>query len=315
MDFVAIDFEIAMEKHWSACAIAIVPVKNGIIGETIYRLIRPPELKFGHIQIGKHGITANDVKDAPTLDQLWPEISHHIMGTLVIAHCAASADMSILRQSLEAVGVPVPPISFLCSRDLSRELWPKELWPNLPNHKLDTLCEFHSIPLEHHHAGSDARAAAQLILLGFKERGVNCPHELALSCGVSIRVLGSDDSQATCQSFSGNEATIPPLADQNEGLVNEAIPRIRKSRTKNDRPEICFSGFSKSDEELVEAFAEKHGYTCKDTVTVNLAILIKGPNVGPSKMKKAQAQGCQILTEPEFRNMVESFPTEQWWKE
>ncbi|RLT05566.1 MAG: hypothetical protein DWI21_12780, partial [Planctomycetota bacterium] len=169
MDFVAIDLERANSQPRSSCAIGITPVKNGLIGETIYRLIRPPELEFDDFQIRMHGITANDVKDAPTLDQLWPEIAPQLIGTLVIAHSAASADMPMLKQSLQAVGVPVPAISFLCSRDLSRELWPK---PNPPNHKLKTLCKFHSIPLKHHDAGSDARAAAQLILLGFKERGV-----------------------------------------------------------------------------------------------------------------------------------------------
>ena len=34
----------------------------------------------------------------------------------------------------------------------------------MPNYKLNTLCSELSIPLDHHRAGSDAHAAAELLL-------------------------------------------------------------------------------------------------------------------------------------------------------
>ena len=36
--------------------------------------------------------------------------------------------------------------------------------PGMPNYKLNTLCSELSIPLDHHRAGSDAHAAAELLL-------------------------------------------------------------------------------------------------------------------------------------------------------
>lgn len=39
----------------------------------------------------------------------------------------------------------------------------RRLLPQLPNHKLNTLCQYLEIPLEHHHAGSDSQACGALL--------------------------------------------------------------------------------------------------------------------------------------------------------
>lgn len=188
MDFVAIDFETANQKHNSACAIGITPVKDGIVGPTIHRLIRPPELEFSPWNTRVHGITERDVINCPTLLDLWPEFSSLIEGNLVVAH-NASFDVSVLRHSLDAVGLSVPRFSYLCSLKLSRQLWPE-----LASHSLGFLSVTHSIPLEHHNAGSDSFAAAQLVLLGAKKKGITCPRDLAENCGVTVGEVFSNDS-------------------------------------------------------------------------------------------------------------------------
>ena len=40
----------------------------------------------------------------------------------------------------------------------------KEAAPDLPNHKLNTLCDCLCIELDHHNAGSDARACGKVAL-------------------------------------------------------------------------------------------------------------------------------------------------------
>ena len=187
MDFVAIDFETANQKHNSACAIGITTVKNGVVGDTFYSLIRPPEIEFSVWNTRVHGISESDVIDSPTLDQLWPAISPLIEGCLVVAH-NASFDMSVLRHSLHAVGVTVPRFRYLCSLKLSRQLWPE-----LASHSLGFLSITHAIPLDHHNAGSDALAAAQLVLLGGMEKRTTCPLELASCCGVTVGEVFSND--------------------------------------------------------------------------------------------------------------------------
>lgn len=186
MNFVAIDFETANPKHNSACAIGITPVKNGIVGDTFYSLIRPPELKFSRWNTRVHGISEGDVVDSPSLRDLWIKISPLIKNQLIVAH-NASFDMSVLRHSLHAVGVTVPRFRYLCSLKLSRQLWPE-----LASHSLGFLSTTHAIPLDHHNAGSDAHAAAQLVLLGGREKGKSCPLELASCCGVTVGEVFSE---------------------------------------------------------------------------------------------------------------------------
>ena len=187
MDFVVIDFETANERRNSACAIGITKVRNGIVCETVDRLIRPPELRFSHWNTRVHGITQSDVADCPTLDKLWPELADYFKNELVVAH-NASFDISVLRHSLHAVAIPIPQISYLCSLQLSRMLWPQ-----LTSHSLGFLAEVHKIPLEHHKAGGDSLAAANLVLLGAREKGVSCPRELAAHCECTIGELYSQD--------------------------------------------------------------------------------------------------------------------------
>ena len=83
----------------------------------------------------------------------------------------------------------------------------------------------------------------------------------------------------------------------------EARDRVTR-RPKNTLPEICFTGFNPPDKDALSALATEHGYMPKDTVTAKLKILVTGPNAGPSKLTKARTQGCQILSEVEFRSMV-----------
>ena len=49
---------------------------------------------------------------------------------------------------------------------------PKRGQPQLPNHKLDTLCAYLDIDLDHHQAGSDSRACAE-ILIDCLDRGAD----------------------------------------------------------------------------------------------------------------------------------------------
>lgn len=196
LSFIALDFETANERRDSACAIGITPVRNGIICEPVYHLIRPPDLQFSHWNMRVHGITADDVADSPTIGQLWPQLSHLIEGQLVVAH-NASFDMSVLRHSLHTAAVSVPRLSYLCSLSVARQAWSE-----LDSHSLRFLAEIHGLALDHHHAGSDSRAAAELLLLAANKERAHCPYSLAKLLGVSIGEVYSEDIWSPCSSPS-----------------------------------------------------------------------------------------------------------------
>lgn len=161
--FVAIDFETADPKRDSACAVGIVVVDKGEIVEREYRLIRPPRKKFNPYCVRVHGIYWEDVCDEPSFGEIWPEIEHLFEGAdFLVAHNAAF-DKSVLNTCCREAGCVSPVQPFLCTVQLSRKTW------ELACNKLNAVCDYLGIALNHHHAGSDAEACALIAVNGLRE--------------------------------------------------------------------------------------------------------------------------------------------------
>ena len=150
--FTAIDLETAHSKRWSICQIGIVKVDNGEISTEFHKLIQPPDNVYNMRNVAIHGISPDDTEDAPTFNQAWPEIKPYIEGQAVVAHNGHAFDFSALKQTLEYYNIPVPDYEKHCTYRIYKE-------------KLDALCDYYDIPLDHHDALSDARACANLFLL------------------------------------------------------------------------------------------------------------------------------------------------------
>jgi DNA polymerase-3 subunit epsilon len=158
--FVAIDFETADQGADSACAVGLVRVEGWEVVAKTARLVRPPRrwIRFTYI----HGITWQHVADQPTFGQLWPELAPLLDGaTHLIAH-NASFDRGVLRACCAAAGLEMPPLPFVCSMQLARQMW------GVRPTKLPDVCRFLSIPLKHHDALSDAEAAARIVIAARK---------------------------------------------------------------------------------------------------------------------------------------------------
>jgi DNA polymerase-3 subunit epsilon len=154
--FLAIDFETANRSRTSACAVGLVHVRNWrIVAEQAF-LIRPPRPQFEFTHI--HGLTWDDVKDAPTFADLWPTLRGYIEGADYLAAHNASFDQGVLRRSCETYGLVTPQHSFVCAVQVARSQW------GLYTTKLPDVCRHLSIPLRHHDAASDARACAEILL-------------------------------------------------------------------------------------------------------------------------------------------------------
>ncbi|MFA8434881.1 MAG: 3'-5' exonuclease [Marinifilaceae bacterium] len=163
MNFTAIDFETANGKRNSACAMGLVRVENGQITEEKSWLIQPPELYFHPINIQIHGITAENVMGEPSFEDIWSELHPYFEDQLVIAH-NASFDMSVLRACLQTYDIGFPRMEYLCTVQLS-----KQIWPQMINHKLNTMADYFGIPLQHHDAMDDTRACAKIALKACSE--------------------------------------------------------------------------------------------------------------------------------------------------
>lgn len=162
MNFVAIDFETAGRGRDSACSIGLVKVINGEIVEKAVHLIRPPseEFLFTHI----HGLTWEDVKDAPSFGEIWPKIAPMFDGAQFIAAHNASFDAGVLEACCKLYGLTAPDLPYQCTVQLARKTW--ALFPT----KLSDVCRHLSIELNHHEALSDALACARIVIAASESR-------------------------------------------------------------------------------------------------------------------------------------------------
>ena len=172
-DFAAIDFETANFERCSVCSVGVAIVRNLKITDTFYSLIKPnPEYylwRFSEI----HGLTLNDTSNAPIFPRVWADVSRRIEGLPLVAHNSVF-DEGCLKAAHEAFDLAYPAYRFHCTCRLSRRLY-----PDLPNHRLETVAEHCGCDLYmHHHALADAEACALIAVRMMREKGVQSLAEL-----------------------------------------------------------------------------------------------------------------------------------------
>lgn len=162
-DFVAIDFEAANANFTSVCSIGVVIVKDRKIMETFYSLVRPVPNFYDFYTTKIHGLSKKDTDDAPTFPQVWNVIKKEIKGLPIVAHGKAFED-HCLKALFKHYRIRCPKYQIYCTHHAS-EL----VFPDLENHKLQTVAAHCGYDLtKHHHALADAEACAVIAINIFK---------------------------------------------------------------------------------------------------------------------------------------------------
>ena len=140
---VAIDFETANNQMSSVCSVGIAVMEDGVVIDHYYSLIKPEEnvSYFSPYNIRVHGITAKDVEDA-----------------VIVAH-NARFDMNCLKQTCLNTGKKIPVIEYFDTVELC-----KRVFSNLKHHRLNDVCEYIGIELDHHNALSDANGCLESMI-------------------------------------------------------------------------------------------------------------------------------------------------------
>lgn len=200
LNFVAIDFETANKYANSACSLAVVTVENGQITKRGYSLIKPPFMQFDEECIAIHEILPKDVMDKPTFDKLWPAIyENHLKGKLVIAH-NAKFDIGVLRATLDHYNIEWLELDYTCTVKIS-----KRVWPDLQNHKLNTLAAYLGYEFKHHYALDDAEICAQVAIAAAKKRGVQSMDQLLANIGLAKESFITDDRREKVKEEASGE--------------------------------------------------------------------------------------------------------------
>ena len=163
--FIAFDVETPNHLSNRMSAIGITVIEDGTIKDEFYSLVNP-ETYFEYFNTRLTGISEETVKDAPTFPELWPEIEPLMSGGLLVAHNAVF-DMGVLKKCLQHYEIDWKPyVRYICTVQMGRRILPGI------SHKLDDLCDYYGIELDHHQAASDSRACAK-ILLHYLEQGAD----------------------------------------------------------------------------------------------------------------------------------------------
>ena len=177
--FLAIDFETASSSRASACAVGWSRFENGAEAQSGTTLI-DPGLEPGEwdgFNISIHGIEPADVVGAPSFAEVWEHVSGVSAGSPLVAHYAPF-DIGVVRAELWRAGIQPVPFRYTCSAAMARAVWPEMLSVSLP-----IVAAELGIELNHHEAGSDARASGQVLLAGLDALGVDTIDEAFTATG------------------------------------------------------------------------------------------------------------------------------------
>lgn len=160
LDFAAIDFETANERRSSVCSVGVVIVRNGVVVDKFYSLVRPEPGYFSYWNTRVHGLTVEDVAPAPLFPEVWKLIEPKIAGLPLVAH-NSPFDESCLRAAFSVYAMDYPDYEFFCTCKAAKA----KLRGLLPNNQLDTVAAYCGFDLAaHHHALADAEACAAIAI-------------------------------------------------------------------------------------------------------------------------------------------------------
>ncbi|MVX36515.1 3'-5' exonuclease [Myroides sp. LoEW2-1] len=162
--FVAIDFETANQYRSSVCSVGLVVVENHVITDSYYSLIKPIPDFYSYWNTQVHGLTSEDTASALFFPDIWQEMNAIIGDLPLVAHNSVF-DEGCFKAVLAAYDLPIPNNPFYCTYRKA-----KKMFPELPNHKLNTVSSYVGYNLKNHHnALADAEACAFIALEVFND--------------------------------------------------------------------------------------------------------------------------------------------------
>ena len=284
LHFTAIDFEIANSKYRSACSLGLVRVRDGLITESKYWLIKPDPFEMGIFQKKAHRINLEDLADKPTFKDLWPEIGPYLESETLVAHNTAF-DMGVLRQLGDFYDLDGQYLTEFCTLKAS-----PNCWPDLENYKLPTLCAHLGITLDHHNALSDALACAFIAIQIINHTGMhdiaNYARELEAK-RYEVRLQSTHDFFRKKNGVSDIDTADLPFGPIDPACWTWVTKRVLITGTFESFP----------DRSKLMTFIESEGGKMASGINSKNDVVIIGHGAGPSKiakLKKLLNEGCSI---------------------
>ena len=218
-DFIAVDFETATGNMDSACEIGIALVSNLRVVGRYSSLIQPPDNYYWGKNSSIHGITSSDTENEKTFSEVWRDIKLLFGPVPVVAH-NARFDMSVLRSCIK--NNSYSDFAYVDTLKMVRDVVPGK-------HGLAQCCDYFGISLkDHHRAGDDAAACAEVAIACIKTAGYSSLKDYCVHEGIHISLFSETSvSQPKWVSFPKRVriSDIHPTVDS----FDESCPLFGKS--------------------------------------------------------------------------------------
>lgn len=208
-DFTAIDFETANISMNSACSVGLVAVTDNKIVKKDYYLIKPPNEHFRREYTDIHGLTFDDVKNAPTFDVIYRNIEEYISNSKYVFAHNAQFDMSVLHECLDYYKIPFPEFTYIDTINFSSCVRCG------CGNSLNDCAEYFNIQIPHHHnALCDAEVCAKIVIESIKK------------CTPTLESYLLYFKKVRCKSFSELTSTRTISKQKSERFQNIKISDI-----------------------------------------------------------------------------------------
>lgn len=158
-NFAAIDFEMANFSPSSICSVGVVVVRQGVIVDRFYSLIKPKPNYYNFYCARVNGLSQEDTKNSQSFPEVWKQVEPLIEGVPFVAH-NCNCDRISLKAAFRAYKMKYPNYVFHCTLKAAQ----KKL-PNLEGYKLHTVAQACGYEMAtEHHALIDAEACAAIAL-------------------------------------------------------------------------------------------------------------------------------------------------------
>ncbi len=231
-DFAVLDFEttgLLDRKHNRVVEVAVLRFRPGVGVVDSFETIVNPKRDLGPTHI--HGITGDDVEDAPLFEDIIGALGRILGGSVLVAH-NASFDLAFLEDEFYRAGISLPPIASICTMRL-----PRRVGLASEGRSLAAYCSAYGIPYDDdaaHGAMHDAKAALGLFEYCF---------ELAeQDGGASLAALGCVGRPPPAEEWY-DDGVVPDLVvrgrasqsrEREFGYLNALAARLRTTGTDDD---------------------------------------------------------------------------------
>lgn len=158
MKIVAIDFETANASLASACSLGLAIYNDGELLDNFEWYFKPHHRYNFFTNTHIHGISKQDVEDENEFVFYYEELCEILKDSIIVAHNALF-DIGVLNAMCDIYGLDHFSNEYIDTVNVSRKVYPE-----LINHKLNTVCEYLDIDLSHHNAKSDSFGCLMILL-------------------------------------------------------------------------------------------------------------------------------------------------------